>query len=336
MNEPIQITEQSWDVDAQPLVSVSCRTYNHEKLIRDAIEGILMQKTTFPIELIIHDDASTDSTADIIRDYESKYPHIIKPIYQEENQYSKGVKIGMKYIHPKLKGKYYAICEGDDYWIDPYKLQKQINLLEEHGNSHVLSFHPVRLKVQNELGSNSIMGHFGNKLKIIGPFQIISNYIPTVSAVIRTDIFENYPNTSNKAPFGDAFLWAVAASKGYAIYIPESMAVRRKHNQGVYSSLNVKSQIEKSIKTRELMVNSKELSSIHNYIKAYLISLYQKHLCELRGASQKTPIIKKIISLIISTPTTLIWYLKIPLQKQLRRVKRYTEKIRYSFTANGN
>src|SRR5690625_1921775 len=195
MNEPIQITEQSWDVDAQPLVSVSCRTYNHEKLIRDAIEGILMQKTTFPIELIIHDDASTDSTADIIRDYESKYPHIIKPIYQEENQYSKGVKIGMKYIHPKLKGKYYAICEGDDYWIDPYKLQKQINLLEEHGVSHVLSFHPVRLKVQNELGTNSIMGHYGNKLKIIDKLQIIRNYIQTDSAEIRTDIFENYPNT---------------------------------------------------------------------------------------------------------------------------------------------
>src|SRR5690625_2515156 len=103
-----------------------------------------MQKTTFPVELIIHDDASTDSTTDIIRDYESKYPHIIKPIYQEENQYSKGIKIGVKYIHPQIKGKYYAICEGDDYWIDPLKLQKQVDILE--GNDEVGIVHTGFIK----------------------------------------------------------------------------------------------------------------------------------------------------------------------------------------------
>jgi len=107
-----------------PIVSICCITYNHEKYIRDAIEGFLMQKTLFPIEILIHGDASTDKTADIIKEYEVKYPDIIKPIYQTENQFSKGVSISATYQFPRARGKYIAICEGDDYWTDPHKLQK--------------------------------------------------------------------------------------------------------------------------------------------------------------------------------------------------------------------
>ena len=122
------------DENNEILVSICCITYNHEKYIRDAIEGFLMQKTDFPFEVLIHDDASTDGTADIIREYETKYPDIIKPIYQTENQYSKGIKISATYNYPRAKGKYIALCEGDDYWIDPYKLQKQVDFLEHMKN----------------------------------------------------------------------------------------------------------------------------------------------------------------------------------------------------------
>jgi len=89
-----------------------------------------MQKTTFPVEILLHDDASTDNTANIIREYEAKYPNIIKPIYQSENQYSQGIGISMTYQFPRAKGKYIALCEGDDYWTDPLKLQKQVDFLE--------------------------------------------------------------------------------------------------------------------------------------------------------------------------------------------------------------
>lgn len=116
----------------KPLVSIGCITYNHEKYIRDAIKGFLMQKTTFPFEILIHDDASTDGTADIIREYEKKYPDKIKPIYQMENQYSKGIPISATYQFPRARGKYIALCEGDDYWTDPYKLQKQVDFLEKN------------------------------------------------------------------------------------------------------------------------------------------------------------------------------------------------------------
>lgn len=125
---------QNWSVKntETPLVSVRCITYNHEPYIAQAIDGFLMQKTNFPFEVVIHDDASTDKTADIIREYEKKYPLIIKPIYQTENQYSKGNGAVTKVVNTKLKGKYIAFCEGDDYWIDENKLQVQFDFMEYH------------------------------------------------------------------------------------------------------------------------------------------------------------------------------------------------------------
>ena len=114
----------------KPLVSVICNAYNHELYIRDALKGFVTQKTDFPLEILIHDDASTDKTADIIREYEAQYPDLIKPIYQTENQYSRGG-IG-KFQFPRAVGKYIAFCEGDDYWTDPLKLQKQVDALEAH------------------------------------------------------------------------------------------------------------------------------------------------------------------------------------------------------------
>lgn len=114
------------------LVSVVCLSYNHEKYIRDALDGFVMQKTNFGFEVIIHDDASTDNTIVIIKEYAEKYPDIIKPIFEKENQYSKpGGDILGKTIMA-CQGKYLAFCEGDDYWIDPNKLQKQVDYLEEH------------------------------------------------------------------------------------------------------------------------------------------------------------------------------------------------------------
>lgn len=119
-------------MDEKILVSVYCLTYNHVDYIRDTLEGFIYQKTSFCYEIFVHDDASTDGTADIIREYALNYPNIIFPIYQQENQYSKGVPIFQKYILPLMHGKYIAVCEGDDYWTDINKLQKQADFLETH------------------------------------------------------------------------------------------------------------------------------------------------------------------------------------------------------------
>lgn len=117
------------------LVCIRCITYNHEKYLADALEGFVMQKTNFPFVAIVHDDASTDGTAGILREYAEKYPEIIKPIYETENQYSKhDGSIGriMDAEIAKYNPKYIAMCEGDDYWTDPYKLQKQVDYMEGH------------------------------------------------------------------------------------------------------------------------------------------------------------------------------------------------------------
>lgn len=115
-----------------PLVSVICLCYNHEKYIKKSLDSILMQKVNFDFEVIIHDDASTDNSVEIIKDYHQKYPDKIVPILQSENQYSKSINITTTYIYPKVRGKYIALCECDDYWIDEFKLQKQIEFLEAH------------------------------------------------------------------------------------------------------------------------------------------------------------------------------------------------------------
>lgn len=114
------------------LVSVCCCTYNHEPYIRDCLEGFVKQKTDFPVEYIIHDDASTDKTRIIIQEYAESYPDRIKPILQTENQYSQGVDPCTHIVLPSARGKYIALCEGDDYWTDTLKLQKQIDYLEKH------------------------------------------------------------------------------------------------------------------------------------------------------------------------------------------------------------
>lgn len=116
-----------------PLVSICCLTYNMEKYIRQTLESFLMQSTTFPFEIIIHDDASTDNTREIIEEYASKYPAIIKTILQEENMHSKsGFNFQYTDVFPNAIGKYIAYCDGDDYWIDPLKLQKQVDYLESN------------------------------------------------------------------------------------------------------------------------------------------------------------------------------------------------------------
>lgn len=133
-----------------PLVSICCITYNHASFIRKCLDGFLMQKTTFPVEILIHDDASTDGTEDIIREYAAKYPDRIFPLYEKENKYSQGyAEIIDFFNYERAKGKYIATCEGDDYWTDPLKLQKQVDFMETHPEYsvcfHNCHFYDVRL-----------------------------------------------------------------------------------------------------------------------------------------------------------------------------------------------
>ena len=129
--------------DNKIMVSVCCITYNQAEYIKYALDSFLIQKTNFKYEVIIHDDASTDGTAEIIKEYADKYPEIIKPIFQTENQYSKGVKRILNFTFKEAKGKYIALCEGDDYWINENKLQLQVEYMEKNPNCTLL-FHNAK------------------------------------------------------------------------------------------------------------------------------------------------------------------------------------------------
>lgn len=115
------------------LVTVKCTVYNHEPYLRQCLDGFVMQKTNFNFEVLVHDDASTDGSKAIIEEYAECYPKIIKPMYETENQYQKGGFYRIIFLMNDLvRGKYIAICEGDDFWTDPYKLQKQVDYMEKH------------------------------------------------------------------------------------------------------------------------------------------------------------------------------------------------------------
>ena len=214
----------------QPLVSICCITYNHESYIRETIEGFLMQKTKFPIEVLIHDDASTDKTADIIREYENKYPDIIKPIYQFDNKYSKGISVSVTYNFPRARGKYIAMCEGDDYWTDPSKLQKQVDFMEVNPDCS-LCFHASK-SIRNN-NPNDYTLHRPKDIPLHNKFEMKhailggGGFMATNSMLFQSKYIQDRPAWMEKTPVGDAPLMLLLASKGKIGYIDEVMSVYR-------------------------------------------------------------------------------------------------------------
>ncbi len=144
------------------LVSICCLTYNHEKFIKYALDGFLMQKTNFKFEILINDDCSQDNTPNILRDNEKRNPGKFNVTYQTENQFSKGVKPLREILFPQVKGKYVALCEGDDYWTDPLKLQKQVNFLETH-DEYSICFHKCIMVDENNNEIESVFCHLEGK-----------------------------------------------------------------------------------------------------------------------------------------------------------------------------
>lgn len=229
-------------------VSICCTVYNHEKYLKKCLDGFVMQKTNFPYEIIIHDDASTDKSADIIREYEKKYPSIIKPIYQAENQYSQGIKVSEKYVFPIARGKYIAFCEGDDYWCDEKKLQKQFDEMEKNPNA-VLCTTKVRC-----------ISESGNELEEYLPRKDISSKILSLSAMmkemveqnnypfqtssffykkeIKLEMMQEKPKFALASNVGDVPLMLYMATKGEIIYIDSVMSCYRINSIGSWNSRN--------------------------------------------------------------------------------------------------
>ncbi len=213
-----------------------------------------MQEVEFPIEIIIHDDASTDKTAEIIREYEKEFSNLIVAIYQTENQWSKGIRPSPKFVWPKARGKYIALCEGDDYWTDPYKLQKQVDFLEQNLDFSIC-FHKVKILKKGILFDDYIT-------EIPGEVSTIEdlahrNYIHTPSVIFRNGLIKEYPKWYLESPIGDHPLHLLNAQYGNIKFINQYMAVYRTHKGGIWSQKKWDdlSVLNKLIITQDAMFN---------------------------------------------------------------------------------
>ena len=212
------------------LVSVLCITYNQISYIRQCIDSLLMQKTNFKYEIIIHDDCSTDGTSGLVKEYSQKYPDLIVPIIQSVNQYQNGIKsIIASFMLPKVRGKYIAVCEGDDYWTDSLKLQKQVDVLENNPNVYMVytAFNTVdensEIIIRPRYSSFIKRSHSGNIL----PDLFYSNFILTFTTMIRREVFfsEIYMNSAIKY---DYTLFFASAFMGESYFLQDVTGSYRK------------------------------------------------------------------------------------------------------------
>jgi len=256
-----------------PIVSICTITYNHASFIIDCLQGFLMQKTTFPVEILIHDDASTDGTEEIIRDYAAKYPNLIKPLYEQENQWIKGRKGSHAFNFPRARGKYIALCEGDDYWTDPYKLQKQVDFLEANKDFIICLHDTIEVNEKGEfLKHRSDNFNFINEKKpqiaseipVDWFLRTRGNFIHTSSFLFRNIISDLSFINTGKIISGDMLLLFLLLKNGRAQYLPESMSAYRHHPQG----------ITKTPRKREKVLQS--YLTLYRLLKTNYNGLYQK------------------------------------------------------------
>lgn len=253
----------------KPLVSIWMIAFNHEKYISEAIEGVLMQKTSFPIELIIGEDFSTDNTVSIIKKYVHKYPDLIKARY---NEFNMGMIPNTIKTLQECNGKYIALCEGDDFWTDPYKLQKQIEILE---NNSELSGCAHQTTVIYDYLKNKPHDFRSNVPSLLTINQLLNDRkFHTASFVFRSKIISNHPLPENITA-GDRALFLLVASFGNIKFINEPMACYRK-NAGGISNWVTAELMEKDIYIAHWLhkINNKfpkyqYLSFIHYTIIAY-------------------------------------------------------------------
>ena len=224
-----------------PLVSICCTTYNHARYLRQTLDSFLSQKCDFPFEILVHDDVSTDGTIEILQEYAARYPEIVKPLFEEENQYSKGVEMNETFNLPRALGKYIALCEGDDYWCDETKLQRQIAHMESDPEC-TFSFTNGYIHDENGVASDRefLPRHESDRPYYTGQSAVYTldqiarlSFIPTASIVFRVDALRALPDTFyKKCQHGDLRMKLFLTAAGHAWYEHMFSCVYRENVSG--------------------------------------------------------------------------------------------------------
>jgi glycosyltransferase involved in cell wall biosynthesis len=242
LDKPLPIADQSWPAGTRPLVSVLCITYNHENYIKQAIEGFLIQETTFPVQIVIHDDASTDSTAAVIRHYEELHPRLILAVLRSDNLYSQGIAIEINHL---VLGDFVAFCEGDDFWSSPLKIYQQIQAFSQFSDASICT-HRVLLDTGMQVSDP-----FDNKLRDFTKEQSATytrisaatllnhrSNSRTCSIMVTRPVYDLFSEfLAQMPPFAvrDIYLLLSAVSLGACVYIDSQMAVYRQGCPGSWS-----------------------------------------------------------------------------------------------------
>ena len=254
------------DAVQKPLVSIICITFNHEEYLRECLDGILMQDVNFQYEIVVHDDASTDRTRDILMEYREKYADKFKFIFQQENQYSKGKHILIDCILPQLEGKYVAICEGDDFWTDNKKLQRQVDFLETHADYSACVHNSIKWNLLD--GKKEIMYSCEKDYDI--PFEAIAQAggacYQTASLICRNKCFEHLPKFfSMVTTYFDYTLAMHLALEGKVRFLNDVMSTYRFFSNG---SLAEKSIYElKGVRAKKYQATLDMLKEVDHYSK---------------------------------------------------------------------
>ena len=224
INKTEQEIMKNWQ--GEMMVSITCVAFNHEEFIHTTLNSFLEQETSFPFEIIINDDVSTDRTVEILREYEEKYPKIVKPVYQAENQFSQGINT-MAILFPLVTGKYVAFCDGDDYWVDKEKLQIQVAEMEKHPEVD-MSFHPSYRLVGDE--RVSVLAKRANKNTIFPVERSIlgqGDFTETAAMMFTSKLIHSLPEWFKTSIPGDYTSEIMGAVRGGSLYIDRCMAVYR-------------------------------------------------------------------------------------------------------------
>lgn len=258
--------------NATPLVSVLMLAYNHAPYLRQAIESALAQRTSFPVRLVIGEDCSTDNTREIAQTFARQYPDRIHLMAHERNQ---GMVGNLFLTASHCNGRYIALLEGDDYWTDSSKLQRQVDLLESRPDAAVC-FHPVEVRREGQRVPDEVSPFTGSEATI--DELAAGNFMHTPSVVYRNGLFGEWPSWVRDCPAPDYALHMLNANHGPILHIPRTMAVYRLHAGGVWSAASSCKRLEAWCRNQRMLLNrfGPRVAAIQmRALARSLLSLYQ-------------------------------------------------------------